>query len=124
VVSGAISVLAGFLPIDFLSELTSVGTLVAFMVVSSCVIILRRKYPDLERKFKVPFYPVMPILAILGCLWILKDLRPVTLLVFVVWTAAVLLLWWFTGRRTSRLAARAAGPDTDPDRSDSDALTH
>ena len=59
--------------------MTSIGTLVAFLVVSIGVIILRRTAPDLPRGFKVPGYPVTPILSILGCLWIIMDLRPVTI---------------------------------------------
>ncbi len=69
--------------------------MVAFSVVSIAVIILRVRQPDLPRGFKVPGYPVTPVLAVLGCLWIIKDLRPITLLVFVVWTAIV-LVWYFT----------------------------
>ena len=75
IVAAAIALLAGLIPINFLAEMTSVGTLVAFAVVSLAVIILRRREPDLPRPFKVPGYPVTPILAILGCLWIIKDLR-------------------------------------------------
>ena len=52
-----ISLLAGLLPIDFLAEMTSIGTLVAFLIVSIGVIILRRTAPDLPRGFKVPGYP-------------------------------------------------------------------
>src|SRR6478752_749785 len=95
IVATLIAILAGFIPIDFLAEMTSVGTLVAFSVVSIAVIILRVRQPELPRGFKVPGYPVTPVLAVLGCLWIIKDLRPVTLLVFVVWTAIV-LVWYFT----------------------------
>ena len=95
IVATVIALLAGFIPINFLAEMTSVGTLVAFTVVSIAVMVLRRRQPDLPRTFKVPLYPVTPILAVLGCLWIIKDLRPVTLLVFVLWTAVV-LVWYFT----------------------------
>jgi amino acid transporter len=94
IVSTAIALLAGLIPIDFLAEMTSVGTLVAFLVVSIAVIILRQRQPDLPRTFKVPGYPVVPILSALGCLWIIKDLRPITLLVFVIWVA-VALAWYF-----------------------------
>ena len=59
--------------------MTSIGTLVAFLVVSIGVMVLRRTAPDLPRGFKVPGYPVTPILSILGCLWIIIDLRPVTI---------------------------------------------
>ena len=67
------------LPIDFLAEMTSIGTLVAFLVVSIGVIMLRRTAPDLPRGFKVPGYPVTPILSIAGCIWIIQDLRAVTI---------------------------------------------
>ena len=95
IVATIIAILAGFIPINFLAEMTSVGTLVAFSVVSIAVIILRVRQPELPRGFKVPGYPVTPVLAVLGCLWIIKDLRLVTLVVFVVWTAIV-LVWYFT----------------------------
>ncbi|HLU59571.1 MAG TPA: amino acid permease [Pseudonocardia sp.] len=109
VVAVAIALLAGFLPIDFLAEMTSIGTLVAFLVVSIGVIVLRRTAPDLPRGFTVPGYPVTPILSVLGCLWIIKDLRPVTIGVFAVWVVAV-LIWYFTyGIRHSRLREQAAG---------------
>lgn len=90
--------LAGFIPINFLAEMTSVSMLVAFTVVSIAVIVLRQRQPELPRTFKVPLYPVTPVLAVLGCLWIIKDLRPFTLLVFVLWTAVV-LVWYFTYAR-------------------------
>ncbi|GAB2555268.1 amino acid permease [Leucobacter ruminantium] len=103
IVSVIVAILAGVLPINFLAEMTSIGTLAAFTVVSVAVIVLRRREPDLERKFKVPFYPVIPILSIVGCLWIIKDLRPITIFVFLGWTAVVLVWWWFTGRKNSVL---------------------
>jgi basic amino acid/polyamine antiporter, APA family len=98
-----ISVLAGFVPINFLAEMTSIGTLVAFLVVSIGVIILRRTAPNLPRSFKVPGYPITPILAIAGCLWIIQDLRIVTIWVFIIWVA-VAMLWYFTyGMKHSHL---------------------
>ena len=109
-----ISLLAGVLPIDFLAEMTSIGTLVAFLIVSIGVIVLRVREPDLPRGFKVPGYPVTPILSILGCLWIIKDLRAVTIYVFFGWSAVALLWYFFYGRRHSvlgrALAAEEGGP--------------
>jgi APA family basic amino acid/polyamine antiporter len=103
VVALAVGLLAGFLPINFLAEMTSIGTLVAFLVVSIGVIILRRTAPDLPRGFRVPGYPVTPILSVLGCLWIINNLRPITIAVFAIWVAVV-LVWYFTyGIRNSRL---------------------
>jgi amino acid transporter len=95
VVAAVIAVLAGFVPISFLAEMTSVGTLVAFLVVSIAVMVLRRREPDLPRTFRVPLYPITPILSALGCLWIIKDLRPITLLVFLGWVALA-LIWYFS----------------------------
>ncbi|WP_214405029.1 APC family permease [Pseudonocardia lacus] len=103
VVAIAVALLAGLLPINFLAEMTSIGTLVAFTVVSIGVIILRRTAPDLPRGFKVPLYPVIPILSILGCLWIIVGLRPITILVFLVWVAVVLVWYYAYGIRHSRL---------------------
>ena len=106
IVAAIVSVLAGVLPINFLAEMTSIGTLAAFLVVSIAVIVLRRREPDLDRSFRVPLYPVIPILSIVGCLWIIKDLRPITIIVFVIWTAIVLVWYFFTGRKNSALAHR------------------
>jgi amino acid transporter len=95
IVACIVSLLAAVLPIEFLAEMTSIGTLVAFLVVSVGVMVLRRTAPDLQRGFKVPGYPVTPLLSIAGCIWIIQDLRAVTIWVFFGW-AAVALLWYFT----------------------------
>jgi basic amino acid/polyamine antiporter, APA family len=113
VVAIAVGLLAGFLPIHFLAEMTSIGTLVAFLVVSVGVIVLRRTAPDLPRGFRVPGYLVTPILSIAGCLWIVVGLRPTTIAVFAIWVAVV-LVWYFTyGIRHSRLRAAATDPRED-----------
>lgn len=98
-----IALLAGVIPLDFLAEMTSIGALTAFMVVAVAVIMLRRREPDLPRGFTVPLYPVTPILAILGCLWIIKDLRAITLIVFAVWACLFLAFYLIYGRRHSLL---------------------
>ena len=78
--------------------MTSIGTLAAFITVSIGVIVLRRTAPDLRARLQGPVYPVTPILAILGALWIIYDLRPITLYVFVIWIA-VALVWYFAYAR-------------------------
>ena len=103
IVAAVIALLAGLIPIDFLAEMTSVGTLVAFGIVSIAVIVLRRREPDLPRTFKVPGYPVTPILSVLGCLWIIVGLDWITLLVFLVWTAIVIAWYFAYGRSHSHL---------------------
>jgi amino acid transporter len=103
VVAVVVSLLAGLLPIHFLAEMTSIGTLVAFLVVSVGVIVLRRTEPDLPRGFRVPLYPLTPILSVVGCIWIIQDLRPVTITVFFAWAAVALAWYVLYGRRHSRL---------------------
>src|SRR6478736_6149062 len=103
IVAAVIALLAGLIPIDFLAEMTSIGTLVAFLVVSIGVMVLRRTHPELPRGFKVPGYPVTPILAIIGCIWIIKDLRPVTIYVFLIWVAVAMIWYAVYGFRHSHL---------------------
>jgi basic amino acid/polyamine antiporter, APA family len=113
IVAVVISLLAGVLPINFLAEMTSIGTLVAFLVVSVGVMVLRQTAPDLPRGFKVPLYPLVPILSIGGCFWIIKDLRAVTIYVFLIWTSVALAWYFFYGIRHSTLrGAQAAGEGT------------
>ena len=90
-------------PIDFLAEMTSIGTLVAFLIVSIGVMVLRQRAPDLPRGFKVPLYPLTPLLSIAGCIWIIQDLRAKTIYVFFGWAAVALLWYFFYGRRHSEL---------------------
>ena len=115
VVAVILSLLAGVVPIDFLFEMTSIGTLVAFLIVSIGVMVLRWTQPDLPRGFKVPLYPLVPIASIGGCIWIIKDLRAVTIYVFLIWTS-VALVWYFTyGIRHSRLGtAKPSGGEPAP----------
>ncbi len=103
IVAVVIALLAGLIPIDFLAEMTSIGTLVAFLVVSIGVMVLRRTHPELPRGFKVPLYPITPILSIAGCIWIIKDLRAVTIWVFLIWVSVVLIWYALYGFRHSHL---------------------
>ena len=112
IVAVVVALLAGLLPINFLAEMTSIGTLVAFLVVSIGVIILRRTAPDLERGFRVPLYPVVPILSVLGCIWIIIGLDVVTIAVFVIWVAVVLVWYFAYGISHSRLNEPGLRKDT------------
>jgi len=86
----------------------SIGTLVAFITVSVAVIILRRREPDLPRGFKVPGYPVTPVLSVLACLYILASLHWYTWLAFAAWVAVVLAFYFVWGRHHSALNGHAA----------------
>jgi APA family basic amino acid/polyamine antiporter len=108
VVAILISLLAGLLPINFLAEMTSIGTLVAFLIVSIGVMVLRQTAPDLPRGFRVPLYPLLPIASIAGCIWIIQDLRAVTIYVFFGWSAVALLWYFFWGRHHSVLGRKSS----------------
>lgn len=103
IVAVAISLLAGLIPINFLAEMTSIGTLTAFLVVSIGVMVLRRTHPDLPRGFKVPLYPLTPLLSVAGCIWIIQDLRPVTIYVFLIWVTIALAWYFLYGLKHSHL---------------------
>lgn len=83
-VGGITAVAAGFFDINVLGDMTSVGTLAAFAIVCLSVIYLRRSAPDLPRGFKVPFYPVLPVLGILSCLYLITTV-PWNVLQFFIW---------------------------------------
>ena len=69
-----VSLFAGFAPIHIVGEMTSVGTLFAFIIVCLAVLILRYKDPDRPRPFKTPLVPLIPILGILACGTLLVSL--------------------------------------------------
>jgi APA family basic amino acid/polyamine antiporter len=71
------------------------------------VVILRRTRPDLPRGFRTPFVPVIPILAVLACLWLMLNLSVETWLRFIIWMVIGLVVYGLYGRTHSRLATRA-----------------
>jgi amino acid transporter len=103
IVAVVVSILAGFVPLVHLADMVSIGTLVAFIVVSVGVVILRVREPDLPRGFKVPLYPVTPVLSVLACGYILLSLRWYTWLAFAGWVFVVLVFYFFWGRHHSAL---------------------
>ena len=110
----AVSIASGLLPLQILGQLVNIGTLLAFALVCVGVIILRKKRPDLERPFKVPFMPVVPILGVLACVGLMATLPADTWIRLAVWLAIGLVIYFTYGRSNSTLQrererARAAG---------------
>ncbi len=108
------AVLAGLIPLSALAELVNIGTLFAFVVVSAGVIILRRTRPDLQRTFRVPWVPVLPLLSVLSCVYLMLNLPIETWLRFAVWMAVGVVLYWLYGSRRSRVARSENGPAAEP----------
>jgi APA family basic amino acid/polyamine antiporter len=102
-----VALVAGFVPIQILGEMTSIGTLFAFVVVSVAVPILRAKRPEAKRPFKVPGGAIIPVLGTLSCLYLMVSLSVMTWVRFLVWLDAGMLIYWFYGRTHSTLADRA-----------------
>jgi len=84
-------------------ELTNIGTLFAFVLVSLGVIVLRRTDPDRPRAFKTPFVPWVPLASIVCCVYLMIELPWVTWIRFVVWLAIGLAIYYMYGARHSRL---------------------
>ena len=105
---------AGFLDINLLGDATSVGTLAAFAIVCLSVIYLRRAAPELPRGFKVPFYPVLPILGILSCGYLITTVPLHVLGLFCIYLAVGMVIYFFYGIHFSNLQTgrdQDDGPD-------------
>jgi len=102
-----VAVFAAVANIDIIIELTNIGTLFAFVLVSIGILILRHREPDRPRKFRVPFVPVTPLLGIGMCLFLMSGLPRATWIRFILWLLAGLVIYFLYSRRQSRLAARA-----------------
>ncbi|MBB3750285.1 APA family basic amino acid/polyamine antiporter [Mycolicibacterium sp. BK634] len=103
-----IAVAATVFPIEKLEEMVNVGTLFAFILVSAGVIMLRRTRPDLERGFRAPLVPWLPLLSIAACGWLMLNLTGLTWIRFIVWMAIGVGFYLLYGRRHSVLAQREA----------------
>lgn len=92
-------VLAGLLPIGILSEMVSIGTLLAFLIVCAGVMVLRRTDPDFPRPFRMPAYPLVPIMGMLICAYLMLSLPIATWIRLFVWLAVGLLIFLSFGSR-------------------------
>jgi APA family basic amino acid/polyamine antiporter len=102
-----VSIVAGFVPINILGEMTSIGTLFAFVVVSLAVIILRVKRPEARRPFRVPLGYTIPVAGVLFCVYLMVSLSVMTWVRFLVWLDLGMIIYWFYGRTHSPLADQA-----------------
>ncbi len=92
---------ASVFPMAKLEEMVNVGTLFAFVLVSAGVIVLRRTRPDLERGFRAPWVPVLPVASICACVWLMVNLTALTWVRFAIWLAAGAAIYAGYGYRHS-----------------------
>ncbi|MCX6304858.1 MAG: amino acid permease [Bacteroidetes bacterium] len=95
-------ILAGVLPISILGELVSIGTLLAFAIVCVSILVLRKTRPDIERPFRTPFVPTIPILGALICLIQMAALPVDTWLRLIIWMAIGFVIYFTYGYRHSK----------------------
>jgi APA family basic amino acid/polyamine antiporter len=100
---------AGTVPISILGQLVSIGTLLAFVIVCASVVILRKRRPDLERPFRTPLVPYVPVLGILVFLLLMASLPLDTWIRLIVWLVLGFVVYFGYGIRHSRLRARLPG---------------
>jgi APA family basic amino acid/polyamine antiporter len=104
-----VATFAAFANIAEVVDLTNIGTLFAFVLVSAGVLVLRRLEPDRVRPFRAPWVPVTPIISIVACLYLMLQLPRLTWIRFGIWLAIGLVVYLLYGVRHSRLQRVAAG---------------
>lgn len=98
-----IALVSGVVPLGDLAELVNIGTLTAFTFVCAGVIFLRWKHPELHRPFKLPFNPVIPLLGVIFCVYLMINLSGVTWQRFLIWMFIGLIIYFCYGRKHSLL---------------------
>jgi len=101
-----VAIAAGFTPIGALGELVSIGTLMAFVIVSVGIIFLRKQRPDLERPFRTPLVPAVPILSALVSFGLMAALPLDTWIRLIIWMAIGMVIYFGYGYRHSKLRAQ------------------
>lgn len=105
----AVGIPAGFFAVSDAADLSNIGTLFAFVLVSLGVILLRRNQPDRKRGFRVPLVPWFPIISIVLCGGLMTGLTVITWIRFVVWLVIGLVVYFLYSRRHSEFANGPSG---------------
>lgn len=104
-----VSLFAAFVPARVVGEMTSIGTLFAFILVCIGVIVMRKNMPDAPRAFKTPLVPLVPILGVFTCLFMMVFLPADTWIRLIVWMMIGFDVYLFYGFKSSKLGGGPAG---------------
>lgn len=96
-------IIAGLVPIGDLAELTNIGTLAAFIIVSIGVIVLRHRKPNIKRAFKCPFVPVTPLISVVFCAVLIARLPNITKIRFIIWFLLGIIVYFIYSRNHSTM---------------------
>jgi APA family basic amino acid/polyamine antiporter len=96
-----IALIAGFFPINQIANIVNIGALAAFITVCVSVIVLRYTKPNIPRPFKTPFSPLIPLLGVISCLYLMSSLPHITWVSFFIWTAIGLVIYFSYSRSNS-----------------------
>ena len=96
-----VAIPAGLFDVGTFAEMSNIGTLFAFVLVSIGVVVLRYREPERHRGFRVPFGPVIPILSVLFCILLMAGLPAITWVRFFVWLIVGLVVYFFYSRKRS-----------------------
>ncbi|MGB5159093.1 amino acid permease [Desulfobacterium sp. N47] len=96
-----VGAMASFIPLGILAELVNIGTLLAFVIVCTAVLVMRYIQPQAKRPFRCPWVPVVPLLGMAFCLILMFSLPPANWLRLGVWMLLGMLIYLFYGRRHS-----------------------
>jgi APA family basic amino acid/polyamine antiporter len=105
----AVGAATGLLPLQLLGQLVNIGTLLAFVLVCIGVMVLRKTRPDLERPFRTPWVPFVPIMGIVSCAGLMMTLPLDTWLRLIVWLLIGFTIYFSYGRKHSVLQRQLAG---------------
>ena len=108
-----VAVFAAFANIAEVVDLTNIGTLFAFVLVSAGVIVLRRTDPDRRRPFRVPWVPLTPMISIVACFYLMTQLPGITWIRFIIWLAVGLVLYFTYGYKHSTLRIKREAANND-----------
>jgi len=109
-----IAILAAFVPLKEIAELVNIGTLFAFLIVNVAVIWLRRTKPEMDRGFRVPLVPVVPIIGALLCAYLMTKLPGITWVRFGLWLVLGMIIYALYGYRNSRLRKNGGDDGREP----------